>query len=149
MDIDSYFAEYGSKERSQLVPEAYARFRDYDNALFDFAERRGMPEQLYLDLSALLPAIIAAEDGHYYETESDIWSYVFEPTQASRVKSNAEKLVKEKSIEDAVKRQKTLLESLPDSTKRDALVFSVCYILCFSSVSDVNRKLLKKLFFAE
>lgn len=90
MDIDSYFAEYGSKERSQLVPEAYARFRDYDNALFDFAERRGMPEQLYLDLSALLPAIIAAEDGHYYETESDIWSYVFEPTQASRVKSNAE-----------------------------------------------------------
>ena len=60
MDIDSYFAEYGSKERSQLVPEAYARFRDYDNALFDFAERRGMPEQLYLDLSALLPAIITA-----------------------------------------------------------------------------------------
>ena len=97
----------------------------------------------------MLPAIIAAEDGHYYETERDIWSYVFEPTQAARVKSNAEKLVKEKSIEVAVKRQKTLLDSLPDSTKRDALVFAVCYILCFSSVSDVNRKLLKKLFFAE
>lgn len=149
MDIDGYLDEYASKERSQLVPEAYVRFRDYDNALFDFAERRAMPEQIYLDLSALLPAIIAAEDGHYYEKESDIWSYVFEPAQAARVKSGAEKLVKEKSIDDAVGRQRALLDALPDSTRRDALIFSVCYILCFSNVSDVNRKLLKKLFYAE
>ena len=146
MDLDSYFAKYSAFERPLLLKEAYTRFRDYDNALFALSSRRVISDETYRDSSTLLPAIIAAEDGRYYEKEDDMWEYVFEPAQAAAVKQKAERLADGNGTAAAMDAQRDLLSKLPGSSCEDALVFAVCYILCFSAVSDANRKLLHSLF---
>lgn len=146
MDLDSYFAKYSAFERPLLLKEAYTRFRDYDNALFALSSRRVISDETYRDSSTLLPAIIAAEDGRYYEIEDDMWGYVFEQAQAAAVKQKAERLADGKGTTAAMDAQRDLLSKLPGSSREDALVFAVCYILCFSAVSDANRKLLHSLF---
>ena len=147
MNVNSRIEQFQNMPKEKLVREARRLFVDYAHAVHREALRRGWNQEQYNHMVLLLPSLMAVADGHYYMTENMFWEDIFSTgDMVSLLRSEANYILNGDGELSRIIHTQALLDYLTFSEEVTACEFSVCYLLCFGSITPKARRLLDELF---
>lgn len=146
MNIQSRISAHRGLSRKELLDQADMHFTNYLTEISKYLIENATMDEQYTYYLSLLPAIMIAEDGHYYESEHAFWGTIFTPKLVSEIRKQAKRIIDKVEDISSVLYLQDLLRRLSCSAREDALDFCVCYLLYFSCVNEKNLRLLDDIF---
>ena len=147
MNVEARIEKFVNMPRAQLEGEARKCFIKYANAVHRKALRSGWSQEKYNSAIVLLPSLIAVADGHYYAMENSFWESIFATGEmVSLLRQEANYILNGDGELSRIIQTQVLFDYLTPGELEAACEFSVCYLLCFGSITPKARRLLDNLF---
>lgn len=116
------------------------------NAYADGLSYVSSSQSAYDNAIALTMAVLAVEDGHYYETEHKLITVMMHAEIVSKIRIFASEIVTTDNLIGAVIQLQGLFDRMSYSSVSAALDLSICYFLLTGGITASRRSLLNELF---
>lgn len=134
----SYLQDFNTKEKVRFLFDA---LQDYKNAL----EREWGATKVD-QLISLTFAVLAIEDGHYYQSEHDLISFLLTPTGVSDMRKKIKEIAATDNLTGAIAYIKSGLDRISYGGVSAAMDISILYFICTGGITAGRSRLLYNLF---
>lgn len=142
MDYQSRIRDLQYLSRNELIDLLADSVEVYDRGLYAISSNR----TVYDNSLAFTFAVLAVEDGHYYECEHTITSAMMDERLVSTMRRLGNEIVVTDNLMGAIIQLQALFDRMNYSEVSAALDLSVCYFLLTGGMTTSRRRLLSELF---